>query len=504
MKSEILTPEEMRLAEKAAIRGGLSGRKLMENAGQAAASEIVKRWTKRPVTVLCGPGNNGGDGLVVARLLDRAGWPVGVALAGDRRSLKGDAAAMADLWPLQICGLLAALADGSRLIVDALFGTGLSRPLEGPVAEAVEKLDRLDVPIVAIDIPSGVEGATGKIRGAAVTADVTITFCRKKPAHLLFPGRARCGETIVTDIGISDEIVSATAPRLFENSASLWALPQRAAEGHKFTAGHAVVASGGPWHTGAARLAAQAAQRAGAGLVTIASPTAALDVNAAHLTSILLAEVDTAMALASFLSDRRRNTILLGPALGVGSTTRAKVRAALASGPATVLDADALTSFEETPEELFEAIAEFPQRPAIMTPHAGEFSRLFETSWKSGESKVEQARLAARTSQAIVVYKGPDTVIASPNGTAVINSNAPPWLATAGSGDVLAGIVSGLLAQAMPPLQAAAAAAFIHGEAANRLGADLIAEDLVGQIPAVLQWLNRKQNFIGTNQTALL
>jgi ADP-dependent NAD(P)H-hydrate dehydratase / NAD(P)H-hydrate epimerase len=504
MHLEILTPEEMRLAERAAISGGLSGRTLMENAGQAATAEIVKRWTKRPLMVLCGPGNNGGDGFVVARLLKQAGWPVRVALAGDRRLLHGDAATMAALWLDDILDVPTEFADRPRLIVDALFGTGLSRPLNGSIAEAVEKLNRLDVPIVAIDIPSGVEGATGKILGAAVTANLTVTFCRKKPAHLLFPGRARCGETVVTDIGISNAVVNAIGPRLFENAANLWALPRRVAEGHKFTAGHAVIASGGPWNTGAARLAAQAAQRVGAGLVTIASPAAALAVNAAHLTSILLAEVDNAIALASFLSDHRRNAILLGPAMGVGSFSRAKVRAALASGRATVLDADALTSFEETPDELFEAIAEFPQRPVIMTPHAGEFSRLFGALQQSDESKVAQARLAAETSGAIIVYKGPDSVIASPNGTSLINSNAPPWLATAGSGDVLAGIVTGLLAQAMPPLQAAAAAVFIHGEAANRLGAGLIAEDLVGEIPAVLQWLNKKQNFIGTNQMPLL
>jgi len=504
MSLEVLSPEEMRAAEEGAKRAGLSGRDLMENAGRKAAGEILKRWTKRPAVVLCGPGNNGGDGFVVARLLKSAGWPVRVALACKSRALRGDAAVMADLWAADIVDLTPASLEGAGLVVDALFGTGLSRPLEGSTAAVVEALRRLDCSVVAVDIPSGVEGESGNIRGPAVRADITITFCRKKPGHVLFPGRARCGEIVVADIGISDAIIRDIGARLFENSDSLWRLPVRSPEGHKYTAGHAAVASGGPLSTGAARLAAQAAQRAGAGLVTVASPTAAVAVNAAHLTSILLAEVDTAMAMSAFLSDRRRNVILLGPGMGVGGETRAKIRAALASGAAAVLDADALTSFEQAPQELFDAIGEFPQRPVVMTPHSGEFSRLMGKHVDAEDPKPAQARSAAERSGAIVVLKGPDTIIASPQGIAVVNTNAPAWLATAGSGDVLAGIIAGLLAQAMPPLEAAAAAVFVHGETANRLGAGLIAEDLIFQIPPVLQSLHRRQNSIGAARTALL
>jgi NAD(P)H-hydrate epimerase len=409
---------------------------------------------------------------------------------------------MSELWPGEIEELAADVLAGAGLVVDALFGTGLSRPLEGSVAAVVEALSKSGAPVVAIDIPSGVEGATGQILGTAVDAELTVTFCRKKPAHLLFPGRGRCGEVIVAEIGISDEIVGAIGPRLFENSPHLWLMPRRLPEGHKYSAGHAVVASGGPWNTGAARLAAQAALRAGAGLVTVASPSAALAVNAAHLTSIMLAEVDSATALEAFLQDRRRNLVLLGPGMGAGSEARAKVRAALATGPATILDADALTSFEDAPQELFEAISEFPERPVVLTPHQGEFSRLFAVL--KGESKVARARLAAQTSGAYIIYKGADTVIAAPDGRAVINANAPPWLATAGSGDVLAGILGGLLAQGMRPLQAAAAAVHIHGQCANRLGEGLIAEDLISAIPEALRWLHAQQNIIGAGVKALL
>jgi hydroxyethylthiazole kinase-like uncharacterized protein yjeF len=500
---EILTPKEMRKLELDAIQRHQNGHSLMERAGAAAATEIMKRWTKRNTLVLCGPGNNGGDGFVVARHLAEMAWPVSLALAGRTETLAGDAARMARLWKGPVLELSGIQAENAELIVDGLFGTGLSRPLEGEVASLIEKLERLSRPTVALDIPSGIDGETGRILGSALTASLTVTFCRKKPAHLLFPGKLHCGETVVADIGIPDELVAAHGPSLFENAPDLWHLPRRSPTGHKFTAGHAVVLSGGPWNTGAAQLAAMAAQRVGAGLVTLASPTAALGINASNLTSILLAEVDTPAALESFLSDARRNVVLLGPAMGVGGDSRAKVRAALASGRAVVLDADALTSFEEVPQELFEAIAEHPERPVIITPHAGEFGRIFRVAMDGG-SKIEQARRAAKASGAVIIFKGPDTVIASTDGRAVVNANAPPTLATAGSGDVLAGLAAGLLAQGMPALAAAAAAVFIHGEAANRLGEGLIAEDLILAIAPVLRTLLARQNIIGFTETALL
>jgi NAD(P)H-hydrate epimerase len=491
----------MRRLEKAAIDARTPGRDLMERAGSAAAAEIIRRFRKCRTAVLCGPGNNGGDGFVVARHLHEAGWPLSVSLIGERKALRGDAGVMAKLWRGETQPLSPASIKNADLVVDALFGTGLSRALDGAAAAVVDALSERRPAVVALDMPSGIEGGSGRVLGCAVSAQLTIAFARKKPGHLLLPGKLHCGDVVVVDIGIADDLIAGAKCKLFENSQALWALPQRLPQSHKYSAGHAVVLSGGPWNTSAARLAAAAAQRVGAGLVTVASPTAALPVNAAHLTSIMLAEADTPSALSSFLSDARRNVVLLGPALGVGSETRARVRAALASGRATVLDADALTSFEGRPEELFEAVAEFPQRPVVMTPHAGEFARLFGF----GEvSKVDEARRAAAHSGAVIIYKGADTVAASPAGEAVINANAPPWLATAGSGDVLAGFVAGLLAQGMGALQAAAAAVFIHGEAATRLGPGLIAEDLLSEIPAILQSLLGRQNIIGEARPALL
>ena len=501
---ELLTPKEMAQAEQHAMKGGMTGHALMENAGRAVAETIIKRWTKRPAVVLCGPGNNGGDGFVVARHLQREGWAVRVVLVGERMSLLGEAAAMAALWQGDILPASSQALDGAKFAIDALFGTGLSRPIVGLAAELIDKLPLLDIPVAAVDIPSGIHGETGKVLGTAVKADLTVTFCRKKPGLLLYPGRGLCGEVIVADIGIHDEAVGSTAPRLFENSERLWTLPQRKPDEHKYAAGHLVVASGGPWNTGAARLAATAGQRIGAGLVTVASPRAALGINAAHLTSIMLAEADDAMALARILVDRRRNAAVLGPALGVGGETRAKVRAALASGASVVLDADALTSFEDSVGELCAAVAESPKRSVVMTPHAGEFARLFKALGESEISKVALARQAALLTGAILVFKGADTVIAAPDGVAAINTSAPPGLATAGTGDVLAGMIGGFLARRMEPFQAAAAAVFIHGEAALAAGMGLIAEDLPARIPQVLQRLARQQNSIGMSRGPLL
>ena len=484
-KLEVLTPEEMSEVDRLTIAGGVAGGVLMESAGRAVAEEIVRRWTPRPTAVVCGPGNNGGDGFVVARLLREEGWPVSLGLAADRQLLKGDARMMAEQWAGSVGEGSARMLDGAALVVDALFGSGLKRVVDGPHAELVAAMNAAGVPIVAVDIPSGIDGANGAVRGPAVKAGLTVTFCRKKPGHLLYPGRAHAGELILRDIGIPDAVVQKVGSRLSENVPSLWRLPQRRADDHKYRAGHTVVVSGGSWQTGAARLAALGALRIGSGLVTVASPTDALPVHAAHLTAVMLAEAELPAQLRSLLDDRRKNAVVVGPGAGVGDRTRALVRVALASGAAVVLDADALTSFETNATALFEAIGSLPERPVVLTPHQGEFERLFGRQSEE-TSKVEVARAAAKTSQAVVVLKGPDSVIAAPDGRAAINANAPATLATAGSGDVLSGFVAGLLAQGMAGFDAAAAATYLHGEAANQFGPGLIAEDLPGQLPAVL------------------
>ena len=467
---ELLTPAEMGRADALAVEAGVPSLTLMENAGRAVAEEIVRRYGARDTLVLCGPGNNGGDGFVVARYLKAWGWPVRIALYGERDRLKGDAAAMAARWE----GPVEAFADArrGRLVVDGLFGAGLSKDLPREVASFIEATAG---PVIAIDLPSGVDGRTGQPRPAAFRSDVTVTFFRKKPGHVLMPGRELCGDTVVADIGIPDAVLAAISPKLAENlrSSRLRFTPG----GHKYDRGHAVIVSGDATHTGAARLAAEAALRAGSGLVTLASPASALAVNAAHLTAIMLAQADDSKALSALLSDRRKNAVCIGPAAGIGAATADKVKACLASGAAVVLDADALTSFAADPDALFATIAA-SGRPVVLTPHEGEFTRLFKGLSDPAESKCERAIAAASRSGAIIILKGADTVVASPQGQAAVNTNAPPSLATAGSGDVLAGIVTGLLACKIPAFEAACTAVWLHGEAARNGPLNLIAEDL--------------------------
>jgi hydroxyethylthiazole kinase-like uncharacterized protein yjeF len=461
MTHELLTPEEMYRADALAVEAGVSSLTLMENAGRAVAEEIARRYGARPVLVLCGPGNNGGDGFVVARHLKRWGWPVRLALLGDRQSLKGDAAAMAALWEGETEQGIA--ISGARLIVDALFGAGLSKPFPADLAGAI---NGTGVPVVAVDVPSGLDGRTGLPLGSSVKADVTVTFFRRKPGHLLMPGRILCGEVVVADIGIPESVLQEIHPTAWLNTEIRTSGPTPA--GHKYGRGHAVVVSGGPLNTGAARLAAEAALRSGAGLVTLSGSAEALAVHAAHLSAVMLSDSD----LATLLSDRRKNAVCIGPAAGVGEDTRDKVDAALMSGAAAVLDADALTSFGDAgeSERLFRLVGLVPGRPVVMTPHAGEFSRLFKGLAEESDSKLEAARMAAALSGAVVVLKGADTVIAAPDGRARVNANAPPTLATAGSGDVLAGMVTGLLAQGLEGFEAASAAVWRHGDAASRHG----------------------------------
>ncbi len=470
-------------ADAAAIAAGTPGITLMRAAG-AAVADIVRRLLPRParVTVLAGPGNNGGDGFNVAALLKAARYPVTLALLGDRTKLRGDAALAGKMWHGAVVPATAAALDGADLIVDALFGTGLDRPLSAAVIDLVDAVNAARVPVVAVDIPSGIDGRTGNVLGAAIRATETVAFHRLKPGLLLQPGRAHAGRVSTADIGIDAPRGEGPAP-LARNTPASWSIPRLAPEAHKYTRGHCVVVSGPATRTGAARLAARAALRVGAGLVSVASPPDALAVNAAHLTAIMLLPMDGAPGLSAILADARRNAVVLGPALGVGSEARGLVLAALASPAAAVIDADGLTSFADDPAEFFAAIRS-RLGPVVLTPHEGEFARLFPEQAER-PSKVDRAREAAALSGAVVVLKGPDTVVASPSGRAVIADNAPADLATAGSGDVLAGLVGGLLAAGMAGFDAAAAAVFLHGEAGRAAGRGLIAEDLPEALPRV-------------------
>jgi hydroxyethylthiazole kinase-like uncharacterized protein yjeF len=478
----LLTPSEMAEADRLTIAGGTPGTVLMENAGKAVADAVTQRWSPRPVAVLCGPGNNGGDGFVVARHLAAAGWTVRLFLLGAREALKGDAAHHVRLWSGPVEPLTAELPEETALVVDGIFGAGLARDVDGPARAVLQAVSRRGLPVVAIDVPSGVDGANGVVRGFAPRSVLTVTFFRKKPGHLLFPGRALCGETVVADIGIPGTVLDSIKPRTYENGPALWldAFPWPSADGHKYRRGHALVA-GGAVMTGAARLASRAAARAGAGLVTVAAPRPVFAIYATALTGVIVQPVDGSGDFAKLLSDPRHNAVLVGPGAGTSATTRELVAAALATRRAVVLDADVFAVYAGQAAALAAAIG----GPTLLTPHEGEFARLFPAEG----DKLTRARRAARESGATVLLKGGDTVIAGPDGWAVINSNAPPDLATAGSGDVLAGIATGLLAQGMVPPLAGAAAAWLPGDAARRFGPGLVAEDLIEQLPAVLRGL---------------
>lgn len=480
----LLSVRQMYAADAHAVAHGVSGEELMETAGRGVALAIMDRWTARPTVILCGPGNNGGDGYVVARHLADAGWPVRVAALGDQEKLKGDAAIMARRWDGAVEPLQADCLGDAELVVDALFGAGLTRGLDGIPAELAEAArGRL---VVAVDVPSGVSGDNGGAEGASFTADLTVTFHLRKPGHLLMPGRARAGEVVVVDIGIPSSVAGEVVPRCWVNGPGLWRehLPTPSADGHKYGRGHALVVGGGMLSSGAARLAAVAALRAGAGLVTAVPPRSAAMVYASHLTAVMLQPADTPQDWNVLLQDARRNAVLVGPGNGVGGRTRSFTLAALERGRATVLDADAITVFADAPKELFRRIT----GPCIMTPHAGEFARLFAVTG----DKLQDAREAARSSGATIISKGPDTVIAAPDGRAAINCNAPPDLATAGAGDVLAGIAVGLLAQGVPSFEAACIAVWLHGAAATVAGPGLIAEDLAPSLPPVWRQLRQQ------------
>jgi len=479
LQCALLDVRQMGEADQLSLATGKTVVELMESAGAAVCIEIEKRWTPRPVTVLCGPGNNGGDGFVVAQRLSVAGWPVRVALLGSQQKMTGAARHHADLWLGSIEPISPSVVAGAELVVDAIFGAGLSRALDGPVVKTLAAADQQKLPIVAIDVPSGLMGDTGEAFGA-VAAALTVTFFRRKPGHLLLPGKLLCGEVVVADIGIPSSLLTMISPTTFANDPSIWEtqLPVLQHGGNKYTRGHALISGGYPM-TGAARLSALSAARIGAGLTTVAVSPVALPIYAAALTSIIVQPMDGPQDFQRMLDERRYSAFLIGPGAGVGDETRARVLAMLRTGRPTVLDADALTVFADDPLTLDKAIV----GPCVLTPHDGEFRRLFDPSG----DKLTRARTAARRCGAVVILKGSDTVIASPDGRAVINSNAPPTLATAGSGDVLSGFVLGLLAQGMDPFLAASAAVWLHSAAATEFGLGLIAEDLPELLPIVLR-----------------
>ena len=493
----MLTASEMGEADRLTAAAGTAGILLMERAGSAVADEVRRRWPRSSLCVLCGPGNNGGDGFVAARHLAAEGWPVRLGLLGSRADLHGDAAHHAALWTGPVEPISRSLLDGAALVIDALFGAGLSRPLGPELGPILDSLRETKVPVLAIDVPSGVSGDSGAMlgprggdeqhdvagsQGRAVSAAVTVTFFRKKPGHLLLPGRTLAGDVVVADIGIGAEVLVRILPKAFENGPALWCpFPWPTLSSHKYSRGHALVSGGYPM-TGAARMAARAAGRVGAGLVTVAAPEAAFTVYAAALESVIVHPIAAPEDFDQLIADPRRNAMLVGPGAGAPEETRRRVLAALKTGRACVIDADGITAFEGQADDLIAAIA----GPVVFTPHAGEFARVFGPI---GDDKLGAARRAAAKLGAVLLLKGADTVIAAPDGRAAINANGTPFLATAGAGDVLAGLILGLLAQGMPPFEAAAAGAWIHGASASSFGPGMVAEDVIDGIPAVLRAL---------------
>lgn len=485
LQTALLTAQQMRAAEARAFEGGLDSYEVMQKAGRAVAAAILKKKGKGRALILAGPGNNGGDGWVVAKALKEKGWRVACAALADPEKYTGDARQAyrdAGIKPVPFPGDLGEF----DVVVDALFGTGLARPLEGRTAGWVKKAGGAGALKVAVDLPSGISSDTGQALGAAFTADLTVTFFRKKRGHVLNPGLDHCGEVQVAQIGFEEAHLKGLDIKVVENTPALWLkeFPRPAAETHKHKRGHVAVFGGGAEMSGAARMAAYAALRTGAGLVTTVVPKAAVDVYAKQQLAVMTRGYANLDEVAEALKSGRFTAFVIGPGNGVGEGTQRRVLATLATGRPAVLDADALTSFEKAPGKLFGALHE----RAVLTPHAGEFRRLFP-KLDPGQDKIAAAQKAARKAGCVVLLKGAATVIAEPGGFAVVNVHASPYLATAGAGDVLSGIIAGLMAQNMAPVPAAAAAAWLHGEVSLKAGPGLIAEDLIRRLPAALKKL---------------
>lgn len=490
---ELLTAEEMSRAEQLAVEAGTPSLTLMENAGRGVAEEVVRRYPRGSrVTVLCGPGNNGGDGFVAARYLRERGYQVRLALLPKQEELGRDPKEMARRWDEAIEPMSLQSLEGAQIIVDAIYGTGLRDNVGGVPAQIIEEVTARALPVVAVDVPTGIDATHGTIKGIAFKAAATVTFFRRKTGHVLLPARLYCGDVRAVDIGIPATVLGDIAPRTFTNDPDFWLryFPKLKIDGHKYDRGHAIVVSGPMESTGAARLAARTALRSGSGLVTVATSKAAFYINAAQLTAVMVAPYDGPRGLADVLADPRITSVLIGPGAGDDPDVRDLVSAVLASEATAVLDAEGLTAFSDSPPELFEQIKARPV-PVIITPHEGEFKRMFP-ELENEASKLDRARKAAEISGAVVILKGPDTVVAAPDSLASVSENAPPWLATAGSGDVLSGLVTGLLAQNMAAFDAAAAAVWMHGEIAQAFGAGMIAEDMADLLPGVLQRLDKR------------
>lgn len=483
---EILTADQSKHADALTIGNGAPGLRLMEAAGAAFTHEITERFKPCPVLVLCGPGNNGGDGFIAARELKKSGWNVRLACLVKKNALKGDAALAAKTWDGEAETLSSNLSlKDTGLVVDAVFGTGFSRALDPELVTLFDKIRAKKIPVAAIDLPSGIDATGGTVAQGALAAALTVTFTRRKNAHVLLPAKTLCGRVTVAHIGITDETVALTGAQSFENTPALWIknYPVPGPAAHKYDRGHTAVL-GGKKRTGAACLAAAAAQRIGSGLTTLLAPAESAAIYQSYRASLMTEAWESIDDLRSILRDERLNALVIGP--GLGADARPQAEAALSLNRLSVLDADVFTLYKSNPKDLFSKLS-----PAkhILTPHEGEFARLFPDI--SSGNKIDRARRAAATANALVLLKGSDTVLAAPDGAAIVNTNAPPTLATGGSGDVLSGFIAGLAAQGMPLFMAAAAACWLHAETARNHGFGLTPEDIITSLNQALNRLFR-------------
>lgn len=480
----LLTRAEAAELDRLTIVYGNDGLTLMQRAGAAVVTVIEQHYAPTRCLVLCGSGKNGGDGFIIAERLRQADWDVACVACGNLPE-SGDAAAARARYQGETLPWTPVLLDEAGLVVDAILGVGLSRPLDSNTVAIVTAVNKAGIPVVAVDMPTGLHADTGAVLGATIKATHTVTFTRKKPGLLLLPGPDYAGQVVVADINMDTDALYSMPLRFAENTPALWRdqLPQFLPTQHKYDHGHALILGGGVM-TGAARLASRACQRTGTGLVTIAAPPYATLVYASNLDSVLVQPITTLEDWQKQIDDRRKTAFLLGPGAGVGELLQGQVLAALATDKPTLLDADALTCFVEDPDRLFKAV-----RPhTVLTPHSGEFLRLFGPQQEFSDKLSVVSRMA-QLLQCVILLKGADTVIAAPDGRAIINTNAPPWLATAGSGDVLAGVITGFMAQGVAAFHAACIGAWLHGAAAQHFQPGMIAEDLIATLPATLQAL---------------
>jgi len=476
----IFSNEESQKIDVKAIASGISGECLMENAGRAVVDQILKRWQPKEVVVLCGPGNNGGDGYIIARLLNEINWSVKVLTIIDPSQLEGDAKVASLKWTGDVV-LLNEEQDylHAELIIDCLYGTGLSRPLDKETVELINYYKSLKTKVVSVDLPSGVHGNTGEVLGTAIEADLTVTFCNLKRAHFLLPGKELCGEIVVVDIGIPKQIINQIDFLTFWNQPIAWinSFPIPQSNTHKYIRGHTFIIGGDRYSTGAARLAAEASLRIGAGAVSIIAERNALDVYAKHLTAVML---EPSEKLQSIIANTNLKSFVIGPGTGLGKYTESCLDKILESNSPCVIDADALSIIARKPDYFFPKL----HADCILTPHEGEFTRMFDNS----HDKLTSCQSSVAKTGANVVFKGSDTIIAAACGKKIsINNNAAPWLATAGSGDVLGGLIAGLQSQGMPSFEAACAGVWLHGELGTKLGLGLISEDISKSLPKLLQ-----------------